>query len=231
MPTTMPESIADQIIADKIKEWEQKKQELKAKKDIKEIKLHPFLTIARDFGCKEEEIIPDLEKSLGWKVYGRNMLDHLARKENLSRSFLETLDEHRQSLIENWINFLIHSGSIMQDDYVVKISRLVKVIVAQENAIFLGRGINFILADKSEGLRIRLTAPLTQRVKNISQLRSISEKEAEDLIQKTDHERRSFTKQNFNRDFDSYDGYDLVFNTMDLPSEKIIKTIALFLNA
>ena len=26
MPTTLPEPIADQIIADKIKEWEQKKQ-------------------------------------------------------------------------------------------------------------------------------------------------------------------------------------------------------------
>ena len=64
MPTTLPEPIADQIIADTIKEWEQKKQELKVKKDIKEIKLHPFLTIARDFGCREEEIIPALEKSL-----------------------------------------------------------------------------------------------------------------------------------------------------------------------
>ncbi|HIE80630.1 MAG TPA: hypothetical protein EYQ03_08405, partial [Nitrospinaceae bacterium] len=119
MPTTLPEPIADQIIADKIKEWEQKKQELKVGKGIKEIKPHPFLTIARDFGCREEEIIPGLEKFLGWKVYGRNMLDHLARREQLSRSFIETLDEHRQNLIENWINFLIHSGSIMQHDYVV----------------------------------------------------------------------------------------------------------------
>ena len=70
----------------------------------------------------------------------------------------------------------------MQHDYVVKISRLIKVIVAQENAIFLGRGINYILEDKREGLRVRLTAPLTQRIKNISQLRNISEKEAEELI-------------------------------------------------
>ena len=182
MTTTLPEPIAEQIIADKIKEWEQKKQELKAGKGIKEIKPHPFLTIARDFGCREEEIIPGLEKSLGWKVYVRNMQGHLARREQLSRSFIETLDEHRQNLIENWINFLIHSGSIMQHDYVVKISRLIKVIVAQENAIFLGRGINYILEDKKEGLRVRLTAPLTQRIKNISQLRNISEKEAEELI-------------------------------------------------
>ena len=34
MTTTLPEPIADQIIADKIKEWEQKKQELKAGKSI-----------------------------------------------------------------------------------------------------------------------------------------------------------------------------------------------------
>ena len=228
MPTTLPEPIADQSIADKIKEWEQQKQELKAGKGIKEIKPHPFLTIARDFGCREEEIIPGLEKSLGWKVYGCNMLDHLARREQLSRSFIETLDEHRQNLIENWINFLIHSGSIMQHDYVVKISRLIKVIVAQENAIFLGWGINYILEDKKEGLRVRLTAPLTQRIKNISRLRNISEKEAEDLIIKTDQERRDFIKQNFKRDFDSCEGYDLVFNTTNFSNEIIFKTIALF---
>ena len=231
MPTTLPEPIADQIIADKIKEWEQKKQELKVGKGIKEIKLHPFLTIARDFGCREEEIIPGLEKSLGWKVYGRNMLDHLARREQLSRSFIETLDENRQNLIENWINFLIHSGSIMQHDYVVKISRLIKVIVAQESAIILGRGINYILEDKNEGLRVRLTAPLTQRIKNISQLRNISEKEAEKLIIKTDQERRNFVKQNFQRDFDSCEDYDLVFNTFNFSNEIIFKTISMFLNA
>ena len=228
MPTTLPEPIADQIIAEKIKEWEQKKQELKVGKGIKEIKPHPFLTLARDFGCREEEIIPGLEKSLGWKVYGRNMLDHLARREQLSRSFIETLDEHRQNLVENWINFLIHSGSIMQHDYVVKISRLIKVIVAQENAIFLGRGINYILEDKKEGLRVRLTAPLTQRIKNISRLRNISEKEAEDLIIKTDQERRDFIKQNFKRDFGSCEGYDLVFNTTNFSNEIIFKTMALF---
>ncbi len=231
MPTTLPESITDQIIADKIKEWEQKKQDRQAKKEVREIKIHPFLTIARDFGCREEEIIPGLEKSLGWKVYGRNMLDHLARREQLSRSFIETLDEHRQNLIENWVNFLIHSGSIMQHDYVVKISRLIKVIVAQENAIFLGRGINYILEDKREGLRIRLTAPLTQRIKNISQLRNIPEKEAEDLIVETDQERRDFIKQNFKKDFDSCEDYDLVLNTMNFSNETIFKTISLFLNA
>lgn len=229
MTTVMPESLADRIIAEKIQEWEQNKEKLKAEKDLKEIKIHPFLSISRDFGCREETIIPYLEKSLGWKVYGRNLLDHLARRENLSRGFIETLDEHRQNLIDNWINFLIRSGSILQDDYVIKISRLIKVIVAQENAIFLGRGINYILEENKEGVHIRLTAPFKQRVKNIAQLRNIPEKDAEDFVRKTDQERREFIKKNFSRDFDACEGFDLMFNTTNLSDEMIFKTVSLFL--
>ena len=134
--------------------WEKKKQEEKDLHDLKEIKIHPFLTISRDFGCREEEIIPYIEKSLGWKVYGKYLLDHAAQRENLSQSFIETLDEHRQNLIDSCINYLIRSGLIPREDYVVKISRMIKVIAAQESAMFLGRGANLILQNKKEGARI-----------------------------------------------------------------------------
>jgi len=225
MSTVMPEAISDRIIAEKIREWEERKKREKAQKDLREIKVHPFITISRDLGCREEEIIPHLETELGWKVYGRSLLDHIAKRENLSRNFIETLDEQRQNLVDNWVNYLIRSGAILQDDYVVLISKLIKVIIAQESAILLGRGANYILADKTEGLRIRLTAPQKNRIHNIAHLRHIAEKDADEVVQKTDREREEFIQHHFKQQARSPIAFDITFNTETLSPDIIVKTI------
>jgi cytidylate kinase len=227
--TTMPESLAEQIISEKIKEWEAKRRQDKEKKRLTEITVHPFLAISRDFGCGEEHSIPLLEKTLGWKVYGRNLLDHLAQRETLSRSFLETLDEQSLTLLDKWVNYLIHSGAILQDDYAVKISKMVKVIAAQESAIILGRGANYILAGKKEGLCLRLTAPFNHRVQNIMALRKLAEKDAAKLVRDTDAEREHYIKRYFGKSPQDSAGFDLALNTQSLTPDMICKTIVMLL--
>lgn len=229
MPSVMPESLADKIIAEKIREWELKRKKEKDQRNLKDIKIHPFLTISRDFGCGEEELIPRLEKALKWKVYGRNLLDHLAQREILSRNFMETLDEQKQSLLDNWVNFLIRSGSILQDDYVVKISKMIKVIVANESAIILGRGANHVLADKKEGLHLKLVAPFESRVKNIMKLRKLKEKEAQKLVEGIDSERTEFVRRYFHKNVADGLNYDLTINTANLDADMICKTVVLLL--
>ena len=93
MPTKMPETLADGIISEKIAEWETHRKLEKERK----VMTFPFLTVSRQFGCGEETLVPELEKTLGWKVYRQNLLDHMAQRESLSRSFIETLDENKPS--------------------------------------------------------------------------------------------------------------------------------------
>lgn len=231
MTTTLPEAFAEKIISEKIEEWQVKKKRVQEQKDAGAIKIYPFLTVARDIGCGEEKIIPQLESSLGWKVYGRNLLDFLANRDVLSRSFIETLDEKDQNLLDDWINYLIHSGAILQKDYVLKISRMIKVIVSQENAIFLGRGANFILLDKDEGVKIKLTAPFEQRVENIGKLRDLNPEDAEKLVLGKDKERTDFIKHYFNRDPRKSFGFDMVFNTGSVDVPLMCKMIRLLFEA
>ena len=69
MPTAMPETLADRIISERIAAWVEQRKKAKEKKT----KIFPFLTISRQFGCGEESLIPELEKTLDWKVYGKNI--------------------------------------------------------------------------------------------------------------------------------------------------------------
>lgn len=221
MDNTLPETQTEKIAEDKIREWNTAQELKKAAEKEAAIRTHPFLTVSRDFGCGEETLIPLIEKTLKWKVYGRNLLDHIAQRDYLSRNFIETLDEHHKNLLDQWITYLIHAGSILPNDYILKISKLMRVIVSHESAIFVGRGANYILSDKDEGRFIKLTAPFEYRVQNIARLNGLSEKEAEAMVRTTDLERREFIQQHFKRDREEPCHFDIIFNTKSVPADTI----------
>jgi len=221
MANVLPEVQADKMIQDKISEWETGKEQLKTAQKEAAIRVHPFLTVSRDFGCGEETLIPSIEKTLNWKVYGRNLLDHIADRDYLSRGFIETLDEHHINLLDQWITYLIRAGAILPNDYIVKLSKMMRVIVSHESAIFVGRGANYILGEKNEGLFIKLTAPFDYRVQHIARLKNLTEKEAETLIRTIDVERREFIQQYFKRDQEEPSHFDIIFNTKTVPADAI----------
>jgi cytidylate kinase len=225
MSNVIPESIAEQIIAGKIEEWNNKRKQLKKSQS----EVHHFVAITRDFGCHEEEILPRLEGALGWRIYGKNLLNHIAEREELSRNFLETLDEKKQTQVDDWVNYLIHSGAILQKDYVLRITRFMEAIVRNESAILLGRGANYILKERKEGLRIKLTAPFENRVENIMEVRELTSIAAQQLVRKMDIERNEFINAYFKVDSTSDSEFDIAFNTSVINTDQICKTVQFIL--
>jgi len=222
MTNIIPESLAEKIISEKIEEWEEKRKKIQK---VETLEVHPFLVISRDFGCGEEHIIPALEKKLGWPVYGKDLLDFMVEREGVSHAVLETLDEKGKAQVFDWVNYILGSGAILQKDYVLKISRLIKTIVLQESAIILGRGGNQILKEKPGGLRIKITAPFEDRVSHISQIRKMSLEKAVDLVRQIDNERREFVETYFHEDVHSMSGFDMIFNTKSFSEDALCKTI------
>ena len=219
MSETIPESITEKIIAEKILEWENKKKSggtLSA-----QIGEYSFIAISRDYGCGEEKLVPLIEKTFQWKVYGRNLLDHIAERDSLSRDFIETLDEQRESQLDQWVNYLVKSGTLLPSEYILKISKMMKVIVSHENAIFLGRGANYVLGDKPQGVRVKFTAPFEYRVEAIATLKGISQKDAENRVRKTDAERLDYLRQHFKKEKEEMSDFDVVLNTETIPPENI----------
>jgi cytidylate kinase len=227
MVNIIPDSLAEKIISEKIKEWEaNKNQETK----VEETKSNPFLTVSRDFGCREEMIIPALEKELGWQVYGKDLLNFVVEREGVSRAVLETLDEKRKGDAYDWVNYILGTGAIIQKDYVLKITHLMKTIVLQESAIILGRGGNHILKNKPKGLRIKITAPLNERISHISQIREMSLEDAKDLVQQMDNDRQDFIDIYFHENKQDIEDFDLVFNTNSFTDNAICKITHLAMN-
>jgi cytidylate kinase len=135
------------------------------------------------------------------------------------------LDEKKQTQVDVWVNYLIHSGAVLQKDYVLRITRLMEAIVRNENAILLGRGANFILKGREEGLRIKLSAAFDDRVKYIMEVRDVISVAAHELVRKMDLERNVFIGAYFKVDSTVASEFDLAFNTSVINTDLICQTI------
>jgi cytidylate kinase len=108
---------------------------------------------------------------------------------------------------------------------------MMRVIVSHESAIFVGRGANYILGEKNEGLFIKLTAPFDYRVQHIARLKDLPEKEAETRVRSIDVERGEFIKQYFKRDQEEPSDFDIIFNTKMVPADVICRLLVELLKA
>jgi cytidylate kinase len=149
----------------------------------------------------------------------------LSKNDYLSRGMMESLDEQKQDSVQNWITYLLHTGAILQKDYVLKISQMMRIVAAHESAIFLGRGANFIFRSVKEGLRVYLTAPFAARLQNMAASKNLSLAAAEKLVHDKDRERNEFFNHYFGQELQSGDAYDVAFNTATLSTATICKTI------
>ena len=85
--------------------------------------------------------------------------------------------------------------------YMRSLIRLIQVISMHGSAVIVGRGANFVCRpDKT--LRVRIVAPLADRVARYSRLHGISEREARQAILRRDTERAEFVEHGFRRRVD-----------------------------
>ena len=226
MTNVMPDSLAEKIILEKITEWEEKR---KKRKESGKSRSHQFLTVSRDFGSKEEIVLPALERKLGWNIYGKDLLKYIVEREGVSRAVLETLDEKSKGRVFDWVNYILGSGAIIQKEYVLKVSRLIKTIVLQESAIILGRGGNQILKDMPGGLRIKITAPFDDRVAHISQVHNITLEAAKDMVLKKDRERMEFVETCFHKKSQDLSEFDMILNTKYFSEDSLCRIVQIAL--
>jgi cytidylate kinase len=148
------------------------------------------ITISRQFGSGGKIIADILGQWLGWHVWDREILDVLAHQSHMgyqSRMF-EAIDEKVQDEIENLTSAIF--GKIDKHCYLHLLHKAL-LVIAQNDAIILGRGSHLILPDS---LRVRVKASLPTRIELISTRLGISRKAAQDKIKTVDAERESFIK-------------------------------------
>jgi cytidylate kinase len=180
------------------------------------------ITISRMFGAGGISVSNRLREILGWPVWDREILDVLASQTQgkLQAHMFEALDEKTQGLIESFVSSV--AGDAEKGAYSYLLPRAI-YIIAQNDAIILGRGAHIFLP---ESIKVLLKASLSTRIRNVMQLLGISEREAKREIINREQDREAFLEQigrKFRRPPHSASGqlaYDIELNMDSLSFEE-----------
>jgi cytidylate kinase len=182
----------------------------------------PVITISRMAGCCARDLAQDLAERFGVQVWGRELVDEIARDRGLRREVVEQLDQGLVSNVDAWVRGILENRLFMKDDYVESLARIVKTLAETGGAVIVGRGAGFILGDRAD-LRLRLVAGDRHRLAVLRQRRGLDLDEARALMTRTDEARAAFVRSYFGADVDDHRHYDLVINTERLGAGMMVE--------
>ena len=149
---------------------------------------------------------------LHWQRFDKQILTAIARHTNSCEQILSRLDEQAIGSINDYLAQMVVSEDPGQATYLRQMVRVVMGLAKQGNAIIVGRGANFFL-DPRFGLRVRLVAPLEERIARVAAAEGRSPEAARSEVEQDDAQQAAFIRQVFGREIDDPLGFDLVLNT------------------
>jgi cytidylate kinase len=175
------------------------------------------IAISREPGAPASATADQLGQRLGWKVYDRALLEQIAAEMHLPAHLLDSVDEHPQSWLTEAVGAFLSPAWrtrkewVSEDAFVHAVVKTIRRISVGGRCVIVGRGAAFVLPQDAT-LRVRLIAPLADRVANLSQELGIAKDAAKRKLTESDREQRDFVIKHFHHDPADPCHYDLVLN-------------------
>lgn len=176
-----------------------------------------FITISDMMGTNGEKIAKQVAQGLGYTFYGEEELMKSAAESGFLNDF-KYLDEKGPALLER----------IFSERPKVSLDRLQSVIygVAKDgNAVFHGRGSQLLLRSFDCALHVLLTGSREKRVERVTDEKMVGKELAERILERSDHDKKSFLRFAFDEDWLNPHLYDLVLNTDKLSLDSVVRMI------
>lgn len=189
-------------------------------------------TIGREFGSGGHEIGADVARWLGIPLYDKEFIEAAESASGLKSEILEQADEKKEN---SWL-YTVHYNTaedfrgMSANEILFRIqSRLVLEYASGSDCVIVGRCADHILDNAGiKHLSVFIAAPLEERIKRISNIRALTNKEAAALISRTDKQRKSYYEYYTGRSWGKPCGYDICFNSASFGIERTAEIIANF---
>lgn len=207
------------ILNKQITRWNNEKRAMKAlmaqqnhEEVIRPSASKPVVTVSRQRGCRGREFSKLLSHELQYGFIDRELIHYIADHIGVRAEVVELLDEHDRSELELNLRELMTGRIFNHDKYIRELSEAVKGCALNGGVVFLGRGANYILS-RPHVFRVRLVAPLDNRIKTLMTTEGMAGHDAEREIEVVDRERAQFVERYFKHDINDPAEYDIVINT------------------
>ena len=182
-----------------------------------------ILVIDREFGAGGSTIAEKLAARLGWKLLDQDLTREIARLANVPPEVCERREERVDPWLQRLTN-LIWRGSFERnlpppDMAVLDTNRLVSLVqqvveqsVATGPCVVVGRGAPYFLRGRADTFCVFLYASRELRFRRVLK-RTGNEKEAVELVDNMDEERRKFIKHHFGHEWPNRHFFHVMLNT------------------
>lgn len=185
----------------------------------------PVITISRMYGSGGSEVAERVAHTLGWSLFDNTMIEKVAERSGLSPAEVSAQDERVPSIVERIATALsLGSPEIMPpvpagpmettEERVVAVTRrVIEEAVQTGPAVFVGRGAQCLLAERTDALHVFCFAPRSNLRRYVMDKFSVGQDEADRIVGDMNKQREQYVKRHWNRNWLSPDNYHLCVNT------------------
>jgi cytidylate kinase len=207
------------IVEEQVQRWnELRREQDRPRERTGKAEAPPCVTISPEMGSLGLTVARRVSELLGFQVYERELVELIAQTARVRQYLVESVDQHVQSAIENWVGRQLGTAFFAESDYVKNLSKVLLILAHHGKSVIVGRGAQFVL-EPGRTLRLRIVAPVELRVQRIAEREKIDLRAARAKVLRLDADRNAFVRKHFDRDLGDPNNYDLVLNTERLDVE------------
>ena len=196
----------------------------------------PVITLSREAGAGAVTIARLIAQRLDqkaskkdscrWTVFDRSLVERVLEDHELPAKIRKFMPEDAsvfslRSAVEELLGLHPSDWTLVQHttDSILRLAAL-------GNVILVGRGANVITANFENAFHVRLVAPKSVRIKQVTEFYQLTEREAAIYVREKDRARRRYVKVNFHVPIDDPLQYHITINTASMSHEKVARMIA-----
>lgn len=177
-----------------------------------------IITISREFGSGGRFIGEEVAKKLGIAYYDKNIIGQIAEKSGLSPEYIQENAElsPKKGLFAYAFSGRDITGKSVEDMVYEAQRNIILELAEKEPCVIIGRNADYMLKDRDDVLNVFIHGDMPEKIKRITGLYNVKEKEAVKMMADTDKRRRTnynfYTDQNWGK----ASNYTLCLNSSQL---------------
>ncbi|HEX4684685.1 MAG TPA: cytidylate kinase-like family protein [Gemmatimonadaceae bacterium] len=185
----------------------------------------PVITVSRMYGSGGSEVAERIAEKLGWSLFDNAIIDAVTERSGLTRAEVSAQEERVPSLVERIASALsLGSPEIMPpvptgpmettEERIVAITRrIIEEAVQTGPAVFVGRGAQCLLAERTDALHVFCFAPRAALCAYVMTKFGVGRAEAERTVHDMNRQREQYVKRHWHRNWLANENYHLCLNT------------------
>ncbi|NLV24916.1 MAG: cytidylate kinase-like family protein [Deltaproteobacteria bacterium] len=205
------------------------------------------ITISRQLGAGAITIGKLVAKKLGYKMVDEEIMQMIAKEVQVSVDSVQDIaikvgtegyldrfrlrnqigafrKEYRKGFVRETLEE--KSGYIDGKVYLELLHKVLPILAERDNAVIIGRGGQYILANHPNTLHVFLMADLEIRIKNMMAEYQLDYKQAQLFVEKLSQRRLHLYRYFNDIDYDRPELYDVVFNMNRLKMEEVAELLS-----